>query len=136
MKRRIFIENSGKAALLASLGVLAACGGDSDPGPSQSGSVMIDLSVSPFDQLQTEGNWVLHPDENIILVNDFGTLRALSSVCTHSGCSRNWSFSAEARCTCHGSKFNKMGEVTNGPAIGNLKKFDIEVSGDNAVVTK
>ncbi|MEM7296708.1 MAG: Rieske 2Fe-2S domain-containing protein [Bacteroidota bacterium] len=126
MRRRIFIETLGKATVATGLGVLAACSED-DPEIAAGSEIEIDLSEPPFDQLQEVDRWVLHPEFNVILVNDTGTIRAYTSVCTHSQCSRNWVFgTTEATCTCHGSKFNQQGQVLQGPARGDLRSFTVE----------
>lgn len=50
------------------------------------------------------------------VVNDEGTVRALSSVCTHMGCSLHfrpdWQ---DLRCPCHGASFDLTGRLANGP---------------------
>ncbi len=49
------------------------------------------------------------------VVNDGGQIRALSSVCTHMGCTLyfrpDWK---DLRCPCHGASFNLEGELANG----------------------
>ena len=49
------------------------------------------------------------------VVNDGGTIRALSSVCTHMGCTLHfrpdWH---DLRCPCHGASFNMAGRLANG----------------------
>jgi nitrite reductase/ring-hydroxylating ferredoxin subunit len=49
------------------------------------------------------------------VVNDAGTIRALSSVCTHMGCTLayrpDWQ---DLRCPCNGASFNLAGELANG----------------------
>ena len=50
------------------------------------------------------------------VVNDAGTIRALSSVCTHMGCTlayrADWQ---DLRCPCHGASFDLSGRLANGP---------------------
>lgn len=49
------------------------------------------------------------------VVNDAGTIRALSSVCTHMGCTlayrRAWQ---DLRCPCHSASFDLSGQLANG----------------------
>ena len=49
------------------------------------------------------------------VVNDGGEIRALSSVCTHMGCTLHfrpdWS---DLRCPCHGASFDLAGRLANG----------------------
>lgn len=49
------------------------------------------------------------------VVNDAGTIRALSSVCTHMGCTLHfrpdWQ---DLRCPCHGASFDLAGRLANG----------------------
>lgn len=49
------------------------------------------------------------------VVNDQGTVRALSSVCTHMGCTLHfrpdWQ---DLRCPCHGASFDLAGRLANG----------------------
>ena len=49
------------------------------------------------------------------VVNDAGTIRALSSVCTHMGCTLSYREEwQDLRCPCHGASFNLSGELANG----------------------
>lgn len=159
MKRRDFIRSAGAASLLASLGFsLQSCESDGDDditpvtggGGSSGGSgggtgggatddvlFSFSLSDSPFDVLQTQDAWLLHPTENYLLVNVQGNIRAFTSVCTHSGCSRDWSFSSgKATCTCHGSIFKADGSVEQGPASSSLSEFTVVLDGDTVEVKK
>ena len=46
---------------------------------------------------------------------DAGTIRALSSVCTHMGCTLSYRPDwQDLRCPCHGASFNLAGELANG----------------------
>ena len=136
MKRKEFVKKTGAAALLMSMGVLLnSCNDESDDilldddsNDDSSKKVAFSLSQNPFDALQNVDGWLLHPQENILLVNVDGNIRAFTSVCTHSGCSDNWEYgSAQFKCTCHGSLFNNKGEVIQGPASSNLREFSVGV---------
>ena len=49
------------------------------------------------------------------VVNDAGTIRALSSVCTHMGCTLSYREEwQDLRCPCHGASFNLSGYLANG----------------------
>ncbi len=49
------------------------------------------------------------------VVNDGGDIRALSSVCTHMGCTLQYRAAWEdLRCPCHGASFDLKGELANG----------------------
>jgi len=50
------------------------------------------------------------------LVNDAGAVHALSSVCTHMGCTLSYRADAgDLRCPCHGASFDLSGRLANGP---------------------
>lgn len=87
------------------------------------------------------------------VVNDAGTIRALSSVCTHMGCTlayrEEWQ---DLRCPCHGASFNLSGELANGSSgwaegsgyAGDTRAYpidlpplvrpEVKVSGDDVLV--
>ncbi|HEY8170857.1 MAG TPA: Rieske (2Fe-2S) protein [Candidatus Limnocylindria bacterium] len=49
------------------------------------------------------------------VVNDGGTIRALSSVCTHMGCTLSYRPDwQDLRCPCHDASFNLAGQLVNG----------------------
>ncbi|MDQ2940673.1 MAG: Rieske (2Fe-2S) protein [Chloroflexota bacterium] len=49
------------------------------------------------------------------VVNDGGEVRALSSVCTHMGCTLQYRAEwHDLRCPCHGASFDLKGELANG----------------------
>lgn len=59
---------------------------------------------------------------------------ALSTVCTHLGCTPNW-LDAEQKfkCPCHGSGFYKDGINFEGPAPRPLERYAIRISEDGQV---
>lgn len=73
-----------------------------------------------------------------------GGLLALYRKCTHLGCVVPWRADEESEdsvassgrfnCPCHGSIFNRYGEVKGGPAPRPLDIFPIEVDGDKVIV--
>jgi cytochrome b6-f complex iron-sulfur subunit len=56
---------------------------------------------------------------------------ALWQRCPHLGCRVSWCESSrEFECACHGSSFNRAGEVRGGPAPRGMDRFTVNVSGD------
>lgn len=55
--------------------------------------------------------------------------------CTHLGCTPNW-FDAENRfkCPCHGSNFNKDGDVVAGPAPRPLWRCALKLADDGQII--
>tara|TARA_B110000438_G_C15475663_1_gene505070 strand:+ start:76 stop:621 length:546 start_codon:yes stop_codon:yes gene_type:complete len=70
--------------------------------------------------------WVVRNDEGIY---------ALSTVCTHLGCTPNW-LAAEQKfkCPCHGSGFRSSGMNFEGPAPRPLERFMIYLAADGQIV--
>jgi Rieske Fe-S protein len=129
MKRKEFIVKSGSAVLgTALLSQLVSCG-DNDV-DELNRQISIDLDDEEFALLDTEGNWKLHPDENVLLVNVNGDIRAFSSVCPHAQCSRDWAYRPGVfTCTCHVSRFDTTGQYLSGPANANLREFPVSSNG-------
>jgi glycine/D-amino acid oxidase-like deaminating enzyme/nitrite reductase/ring-hydroxylating ferredoxin subunit len=58
--------------------------------------------------------------------NGHGDLSALSAVCTHLGCLVHWNTTEKSwDCPCHGSRFDPIGRVLNGPATAPLEPADV-----------
>ncbi len=63
------------------------------------------------------------------IVRDSEKIYALSTVCTHLGCTPNWMPSeSKYKCPCHGSGFYKNGINFEGPAPRPLERFKITMS--------
>ena len=135
MNRKEFISKSGAAALVASLGissVITSCSSDDGAEPNANSGITIDLSVTPFNVLNTEDAWLLHPTEDLLLVNVGGTISIFSSVCPHTACSREWSYNSSSQfvCGCHGSTFTNSGGLVEGPAATGLSRRSFTREGD------
>lgn len=69
------------------------------------------------------------------IVRDSEKIYALSTVCTHLGCTPNWSSNeAKFKCPCHGSGFYKTGINFEGPAPRPLERFKISLADDGEIV--
>jgi len=59
--------------------------------------------------------------------DDDGVIHSMSAVCVHLGCIVNWNKAEKTwDCPCHGSRFDSMGVVINGPANKDLPPDVIE----------
>ncbi|MCG3176021.1 MAG: Cytochrome b6-f complex iron-sulfur subunit [Candidatus Omnitrophica bacterium] len=72
------------------------------------------------------GVWIVRSSEGIF---------ALSTICTHLGCTPNW-LSSENRfkCPCHGSGFYKSGINFEGPAPRPLERYRIQLADDGQIL--
>jgi len=74
-------------------------------------------------------------DQNIWVVRHDGTIYALSTTCTHLGCTPNWLESAQKfKCPCHGSGFYISGINFEGPAPRPLERWAVAVGDDGQLV--
>lgn len=150
--RKQFLQKAGSTALFATLGIsfIPGCK-DNSTGPKidddnntppaiviSGQTITIDLTQSSVSALKSASGWMLIKDATTLVINIDGiNLRAFSSVCTHLGCSDNWSFSnSEFICGCHGSRYNTSGQVVKGPAPSDLKEYEVERSGDTVTITR
>lgn len=149
-ERREFLKKVGGFAVLSTLGLsfFTSCGKDESPSPNNNqnpgdggtgivvsgNTITIDLDKQTA--LKNAGGWLLIPQAQTLVVND-GGIKALTSVCTHTGCDRNWTYSNSVfTCTCHGSRFNTAGAVVQGPANQPLRSFAVAVSNNIVTITK
>ena len=148
--RREFIERAGMTAVITTFGLsfFTACSDPEEPNapnvppPTASNGVTISGNTIRIDltsqtRLAAAGGWLLVLDAQTLVVNVGGTYRALTSVCTHSACDRNWTFTnSKFICSCHGSEFDTSGNVLQGPANQPLRSFTTALNGTVLTVTK
>ena len=77
-------------------------------------------------RFKTKGIWI---------VREEGGIYALSTTCTHLGCTPNW-LQAEGKfkCPCHGSGFYKTGINFEGPAPRPLERYMIGLAADGQIM--
>jgi cytochrome b6-f complex iron-sulfur subunit len=74
-------------------------------------------------------------DQNMWIVRADGKIYALSTTCTHLGCTPNWlEKEAKFKCPCHGSGFYMSGINFEGPAPRPLERWAISVGDDGQLV--
>ncbi len=157
-ERREFLRKSGSLAVMAMFGIgfFTSCeseedttpsGGNPNPPPNNAGgggtsgitinSSTVAIDLTRVSTLNTAGGWLLIVDAKMLVFNSGGGFSALTSVCTHSGCDRNWALTNnQFVCTCHGSRFTTAGAVVQGPANTPLASFANSRSGDILTITR
>lgn len=99
------------------------------------------FKVGPVSNIQP-GTVIFQPEHRLFLVRkDDGAFYAVSSICTHLGCTTKWIGQTDMKdsetaisCPCHGSKFNKIGDVLQGPAPRPLERYKLSLAGDRIVI--
>jgi cytochrome b6-f complex iron-sulfur subunit len=73
-----------------------------------------------------------------ILINTSdGELRAFSAICTHLTCTVMFeSDTGTILCPCHNGRFDLSGNVISGPPPAPLESYNVEISGEDIVVSK
>ena len=135
MKRRDVLQKIviGTGAIFMLPPAIVSCSDDLDDIPNGNGNsnpIEIDLDNSSFTELKTVGGFIII--SGIIIANlGNDTFVALSSTCTHQGCTISYdSGSNRFPCPCHGSVFGSNGSVINGPASRALKEYTITRTGN------
>lgn len=66
-----------------------------------------------------------------------GDLKAFSAVCTHLNCTVQYDQEASVIwCACHNGKFDLNGRVISGPPPRPLEPYQVNVRGDEVIVSK
>ncbi len=74
-------------------------------------------------------------DQNTWVVRHGGTIYALSTTCTHLGCTPNWlEREQKFKCPCHGSGFYITGINFEGPAPRPLERWAVGIGDDGQIV--
>ena len=74
-------------------------------------------------------------DQNTWVVRHDGVIYALSTTCTHLGCTPNWlEREQKFKCPCHGSGFYISGINFEGPAPRPLERWAVRIGDDGQIV--
>lgn len=147
MERRDFVSNIGLTLALVCTAGLAACskGGNDNPEPNPpgGGGGNAKLSLNLGSDLPNVGDFKISNGVIIIRTaagNSASSFSALSSTCTHQGCTvatyNNSSKLIECNAPCgHGSRYTATGAVNTGPATAALTAYTIKVDGNVLTVS-
>ena len=99
------------------------------------------ISLTEYPDLQRPGGYAgvkVNKEPVMIFRDGDETFRAVSRVCTHRGCTVDWSPDKKTFvCPCHGSLYDGTGAVSRGPARRNLPILNAVFDRDgNAVVVE
>ncbi len=73
----------------------------------------------------------------ILIFTSDGELRVFSAVCTHLGCTVIYeSDTGTILCPCHNGRFDLSGNVVSGPPPTPLESYNVEISGEDIVISK
>jgi cytochrome b6-f complex iron-sulfur subunit len=137
VSRRRFCAGACQVASSATLATLfSACGGSSPASPSGTASMLGVVSgrftgsvvqvTAAGSALANEGGAVLvESTAGVFLIarTSASSFSAIEAVCTHEGCTISGADGAAYVCPCHGSRYNRSGQVLAGPATSSLRQY-------------
>jgi cytochrome b6-f complex iron-sulfur subunit len=118
LARNGFLYLSGALAIGGFLRFL-----DYDPAPAP----QTEFDLGPASNYPINSRTLLS-DPPAVLLHTESEFSALSLVCTHLGCTVENKDAQGFACPCHGSRFDKDGSVTHGPAEKHLNVLRVEVT--------
>lgn len=99
-----------------------------EPNPVFRAGFPSDYAVDVVDERfkESHGTWIVRDKDGFF---------ALSTVCTHLGCTPNWlATDLKFKCPCHGSGFVITGVNVEGPAPRPLERYRISLGDDGQIV--
>jgi cytochrome b6-f complex iron-sulfur subunit len=143
MNRREVIQKFllGSTVLALVPSVIESCSKSAlNPGSNPNGTpppgttINLDLSLPANSALNKAGSSKIV--QNILVINTGTTIVALSSICTHQGCTVGYNATAkDIECPCHGSVYSTSGAVINGPAPSALHSYPVSLDGTVLTIT-
>jgi Rieske Fe-S protein len=142
VSRRQFCAGACQVASCATLATLvSACGGDGTASPTSpsgtaaalpriggqftTGSSVVRVSTAGSALNDVGGAALVESNAGVFLIARTGAsaFQAVDAVCTHEGCTITGIDGATYVCPCHGSRYNRGGQVQAGPARSNLRQY-------------
>ncbi|MBZ5500012.1 MAG: ubiquinol-cytochrome c reductase iron-sulfur subunit [Acidobacteriia bacterium] len=131
VSRRSFLSLSAIGSFFAALAV-AAAGALRLPNPTVLPGPVRRYKIGPPERFPV-GSQIPMAAENFVVFRDTRGLYAISTTCTHLGCTVGVTAQGFA-CPCHGSKFDPSGKVVGGPAPRALPWLELSVAADGQLV--
>lgn len=140
MERKLFLKNCGYACLgISAISLfLESCSGTKQIEGTLRNSDLV-IPVASFLHNNSFKKYIVVSHEKMkhpICVYRFNenTYSALLMRCTHQGAELQV-FGEKLECPAHGSAFNNMGIVQNGPADTNLRTFPVTLQNDQLFIS-
>ena len=129
------------ALFLAEIGALttlfSACGGGDSPTTPSGNTAMLGTVAAQFANNRVQSNVagsalndvggaaLVQSTAGVFLVSRqaSNSFVAVDAVCTHEGCTINGADDSTYVCPCHGSRYNRNGQVVQGPARSSLRQY-------------
>ena len=116
--------------------LFSACGGSSPTSPSGVASVLgvlsgrftgsgVQVTVAGSALADVGGAVLVESTAGVFLLARMSAsaFSAVEAVCTHEGCTITGAAGDIYVCPCHGSRYNRSGQVVNGPARASLRQY-------------
>ena len=150
VSRRQFCAGACQLASCATLATLAsACGGEGSPTSPSGGTSTLPVLTGQFAnsrvQVTTTGTALANVDGAALVESIAGVFliartsgnafQAVDAICTHEGCRVTSADGAVYVCPCHGSRYNRNGQVVQGPARASLRQYTTSFANDQLTIT-
>jgi thiosulfate dehydrogenase [quinone] large subunit len=136
MSRRQFCAGACQVASCAALATLATGCGEGQTSPSTPATMLptlagrfsnsvVQVTASGTALGNVGGAALVESTAGLFLLSrTSGTsFTAIEGVCTHEGCTINGAAGDIYVCPCHGSRYDRNGQVVNGPARASLRQY-------------
>ncbi|HWS98496.1 MAG TPA: Rieske (2Fe-2S) protein [Candidatus Methylomirabilis sp.] len=131
VSRRSFLSIAAIGSFFAAIGT-AVAGILRLPNPAVLPGPVRRFKLGPPEQFLA-GSETPFPDNNLVLFRDDDGFYAISTTCTHLGCTVARSAEGFA-CPCHGSRFDPQGNVVGGPAPRPLPWLEVSRAADGELI--